>query len=100
MKIIVKCFVHQVLNKYASADTPPEFHAFGGDMSQFPDYLMIGPAEFEFDVPDSFNPIAAQVSALEKQAEKLAEEYRRNAAMIRDRISKLQCIENSPAGAL
>lgn len=99
MKITVTCFVHQMLNQYAAADTPPVFAAFAGDMSQYTDYLLIGPAEFEFEVPDTFNPIVAQVSALEKQAVKLGDEYRRNAAMISDRISKLLCIENSPSVA-
>jgi hypothetical protein len=101
VKILIKCLVHQAIDKYAAADAPPKFLAFPGDMTGIGGgcYLLIGPAEFEFEVPGDFNPIAAQVSALEKQADKLSEEYHRNAAVIRDRISNLQCIEHSPAGA-
>lgn len=97
MKITIQCLVHQVVDQYGPVDAPPKFAAHACDMSQFDGYVLIGPAQFEFEVPDSFNPTHAQVASLEQKLDKLADDYHCAAAMIRDRISKLQCIENSPA---
>lgn len=98
MKIKIKCLVHQLINGYEPADAPPKFVAYDCDMSQYDGYVLIGPTEFEFEVPEAFNPTQVQVANLEQKLGKLADDYHRAAAMIRERISKLQCIENSPAG--
>lgn len=97
MKTIIKCFVHHQPDHY-STDAAPVFNAYPFDMTE-QGYVLLGTADLEFEVPDNFNPLQSEISGLEKQLDMLAEKYHQNAAMIRDRISKLQCIENSPAGA-
>jgi len=97
MKIVIKCLVHQIIDPYGAPDAPPKFSAQACNMTQFDGYVLVGPAEFEFEVPDAFNPILAQVGALEKKLDKMSVEYQRNCAAIRSQISNLQCIENSPA---
>lgn len=92
----IQCLVHQ----YTNYSGQPVFQAHANDMSSFDGFVLVGPAEFEFEVPETFNPVQAEIAALEKKLSDAADEYHRNAAMIRDRISKLQCIENSPTGDL
>lgn len=67
------------------------------DMTQY-GYALIGPHTITFEVPDSFNPVAAEVNALKKQKDKLREEFNAQVARINDRITSLQAIEFSPAG--
>lgn len=87
----IKCLVHQMVG---STKLVP----FESDMSKY-GYILVGPAEFEFEMPADFNPVAAQITSLEKKLDAMSAEYQRNVAMIRNQISDLQCIEHSPAGA-
>jgi hypothetical protein len=91
MKTVIKGIVHTDMNT-------GDFTLFSSDMSKY-DYVVVGPASFEYDVPADFNPVLAQVTALEKKLDTLSEEYQRNVAAIRGQISNLQCIENSPGAA-
>lgn len=62
--------------------------------SEMPDhgYLTVMPYNLKFTVPADFNPVAAQVSALEAEREKLKKEFNNRIAKINDQISKLQAI--------
>lgn len=91
MKVTIKTIVHQDLHGNG-------FSVFASDMSEY-GYVMVGEAEFEYDVPDDFNPTAAKITTLEKKLDSMSAEYQRNCAAIRGQISDLQCIEHSPAGA-
>lgn len=91
MKATIKTILHQKL-------CSERFELFACDMSQY-GFIMIGPVEVEVDVPDDFNRTAAQITTLEKKLDTMSAEYQRNCAAIRGRISDLQCIEHSPAGA-
>ena len=65
----------------------------GADMSDH-GYIMVGPYEFEYTIPESYNPVAAEVSCLEKKLENLKEEHTRSVIAIERRIANLLCIEN------
>ena len=60
-------------------------------------YLYVCPHKVVAEVPATFNPIAAEVSALEKQRDKLRDEFNARVKQINDRIANLQCIEYTPA---
>lgn len=97
MKTSIKCCVHHCPNQYAEPGAAPVFQAFPFDMTS-QGYVLLGEAELVYEVPDDFNPLQSEINGLEKQLDLLAEQYHKNAATIRDRISNLQCIEHSPAG--
>jgi len=73
---------------------------YESDMSQY-GYLMVGPYthEFDYELPEGWDPTAAQVAALNKQKDALTDEFHRRVAQINDQISKLQCLEFTPEGA-
>lgn len=55
-------------------------------------YVVICEHTLTFEVPESFNPVAAQVSALESQREALKEKFYQRVEQINEEISKLQAI--------
>lgn len=63
------------------------------DMSEYGD-LLVGPytLEFEYELPEGWDPTAAQVAALNKQKDALTAEFHRRVAQINDQISKLQAL--------
>lgn len=50
----------------------------------------------EFETPDDFNPIAAEISALKQQKQRIQAEAQQKANEIDDRIAKISCIEYKP----
>lgn len=96
MKTVIKCLVHYQPNQYAPAGSPPALFVFPFDMSEH-GYVLLGTADFEYDLAEDFNPLQAEIGGLQKQLDILAEKYHTSAAAIRERISNLQCIEHAPA---
>lgn len=68
-----------------------KYFAHSADMTNWGD-VCLGKAEFEFTIPEDFNPVAAEVAMLEKKLGAMAAEYHTNAAKIKSRISDLQCL--------
>lgn len=66
------------------------------DMSEC-GYTKVMAHEFVVEIPDEFNPTAAQLDALEKTKTELSKEFNARIAQINDQISKLQCLEFTPA---
>lgn len=97
MKASIKCFVHYEPNEYAPADAPLVFAVYPFDMSEH-NRVLLSVVDVEFEIPDGFNPKLAEIAGLEKQLDLLAEKYHTGAVALRERISKLLCIENSPSG--
>lgn len=96
MKAVIKCLVHFQPNPYAPAGSAPALSIYPFDMSEH-GYVLIGSVDIEYDLPDDFNPLQAEIGGLNKQLDILAEKYHTSAAAIRERISNLQCIEHTPA---
>lgn len=70
-------------------------------VSEMPDYgyTTIMPHTITATVPTEFNPVAAEVSAIEKKLNAMASEYHSKAAQLKERIANLLCLENSPVEA-
>ena len=88
MKVTIKGFVHY----------KKETHCDWGDYRIFPyesnydDAVYIAPCSVEVEIPDDFNPIPAQVAALEKERREILAKSAKDVMMIDDRISKFTCI--------
>lgn len=67
-----------------------------GEMSKY-GYLTVCPHSFEFTVPAEFNPIAAEVSMLEKKLDEMNDEHAHQVKVVKDRIANLLCIEYTPS---
>lgn len=55
---------------------------------------LIGPASFEFTIPDTFNPTAAKIEALNDERRRASVEFSQKVREIDERISKLQALTN------
>lgn len=94
MKHTVKAFVHYRSNDFGK----PEFAIFPFDMSgTVTGGVLVGKQEVEVDVPDDFNPIAAQVGALKKAREQIVEQSTRDLKALDDQIANLLCLTNEVA---
>ncbi|MGI4815872.1 MAG: hypothetical protein ACRYG5_09940 [Janthinobacterium lividum] len=93
--IKVEGFIHA---RKESWETEFSYHFWKNDDMSDCGYVLVRPHTLEFDLPVEFNPIAAQVDALEKQKTKLGEEFAARVRQINEQISKLQCIEYAPSG--
>ena len=91
MKHTVKHIIHFRVSPYTGKE---EYILFASDLSNSGmDYVKVCETEVEFETPDDFNPILAQVDALKAQELKLCEEFRKRTKEIHDQISKLTCLE-------
>jgi hypothetical protein len=70
------------------------FHASDG-MTDY-GWTLVGPHEFEYTLPESFNPVAAEIAGLEKQLDKLNGQHMQRVQEIKGRIKDLQCLAYSP----
>lgn len=93
MKVTIKGYI---VGHHFSWEKQPSysFHANPLDSSGF---VTVMPHEFEVDVPEDFNLIAAQVASLEKTKEEFRAEFNKRVAYINDQISRLQCLEFNPS---
>lgn len=71
----------------------PEYVMFTSDRQGDKYYTLIGPAEFAYDIPADFNPVAAKLSALEAEKQKIRAAFAAKVAEIDDAINKLQALE-------
>ena len=69
-----------------------------GEMSEH-GYITVAPHDLEFTVPATFNAVAAEVAAIEKKLDTMADEYHGKVANLKERIASLLCIENKPSVA-
>lgn len=53
---------------------------------------LIGPTEFQYTIPEDFNPIAQKVAALQKEKERIGAEFAARVRQIDDEIGKLTAI--------
>lgn len=65
------------------------------DMSEY-GYITVCPHDIEIPMPAEFNPVAAEVSMLEKKLNVMANEHAQKVKQIKDRIANLLCIEYTP----
>jgi hypothetical protein len=70
-----------------------EYRFFSTDTMGDKFYTLIGPVEFTYDIPDSFNSTAAKVAALEAERDRISAEFAAKVRDINARISNLQALE-------
>lgn len=87
--ITINGFIHAQKAQFSDAVTYQFMTS--KDMSEY-GYMLICPHDMTFTIPAEFNPVAAEVSILEKKKDKLADEYHGAVRQINDRISSLLCI--------
>lgn len=66
------------------------FHGF--EMTDY-GYTTVMPFSIEVDIPDDFDPIAAQVAALKAEKIKLMADFQNRVTEIERKISELTCLE-------
>lgn len=72
---------------------------FSFDATTAGDYILVCPHEFEVEIPDTFDPVSAEVDLLNKKIESIQKESDLKVLQIQQRISSLLCIENNPSGS-
>ena len=58
-------------------------------------YTLIGPAQFTYEIPADFNPVAAKIAALEKERDAVRAEFAKQVRQLDERIANLQALEHS-----
>lgn len=89
MKVTIKGLVHEVENGWGDK----EYRLFKYDQSDKYTAAVIGPAEFEFEVPDDFNPIPAKLAAIEQAKQKARAEYMAKVEELNEQASKLTALK-------
>lgn len=82
-------FLHFDPNGYPE----PMFCAHSFDMTSC-GYVLVNKQTVELEVPDNFDPVPAQVSALKAEREQIAKKFGAKLMELDDRIGKLLCLPN------
>jgi len=93
MKVKITAHIHSL--KY-SWDNEGAYQVFSWKFDDTDNRTYVGEQEIEVDVPDSYDPRAQQIAALEKQKKKVMADYQEMVTDINDHISKLQALEYTP----
>lgn len=97
MKIVLSGFVH-FMPKNSSLyveDEPQKLQFFTFDATNSGmGYTLVGPTSFEYELPDNWNPIAAEIAGLHAQQAAALSSYQSAVAKINERLSKLQALTN------
>ena len=88
----LKTTVHTYYNKYSWEDKGV-YHVYSHKFEDTEYQTHIGEQEIEIDVPDNYDPTAAQIAALEAMKSKAMADFHETVMKINDKISKLQAIE-------
>ena len=83
-------FVHYSPPLYAGDE--PHYSFFSWDATS-QGYLAIAPYTMEFELPADWNPVAAEVQALQAKKAAALAEYQKRVADINEQLSKLQALE-------
>ena len=90
--ITVSGYMHYSRSKY---DAEGRYTFFSFDASKGDaDYILIAPHSFEYELPPTFSPVAAQVAALQAQRDEAAKTFADTVRRIDEEIGKLTAITN------
>ena len=93
--INISGFMHYSRSKFTDAES---FTFFSFDASKGdPDYVLVGPVSFEYELPSDFHPIGTAVAALQKQRDAAAKAFSDTVRAIDEQIAKLTAIEHTEA---
>jgi hypothetical protein len=88
MKVKIKGIVHEV--DYGHG--PKYYMIFSTDCSD-KYYAAIGPAEFEYEVPEGFDPRPAKVAAIDAAITQARADFTRLLNELQEQKNKLLCLE-------
>jgi hypothetical protein len=71
----------------------PDYAFFSSDCQGDRWYTLIGPAEFTYEIPAGFNPVARKLATLEAEKQKVRAAFAAKVAEIDEAIGKLQALE-------
>lgn len=93
-KVTISGFVYHYQAKW---DNEPTFRFAQWDSwgDNDPDYALIGPASFEYELPDNFSPVPAKLAALEKVKQQVRAEFSKRVKELDDQINSLLALEMS-----
>ena len=92
MKVTISGVVHW--HKYTWSDKAT-YELHNTDMSDYGhQFVPIGPASFEFDVPDDFDYISGQIKTMKAEKEKILADAHVKAMNIDAQIQELLCLEH------
>jgi len=92
VKITTKQLIHAKRSDFTGVVS---YHFFECDMSAY-GYVPVVEQEITIDVPDEFNPVAAEIEMLRAAQKKMQADAQVKANHIEDQISKLSCLEYTP----
>ena len=92
MKILTTIHVHYQKHSW---ETEGKFIVFYVQLDDTEDRTYVGEQEIEIEVPDSYDPRAQQVAALETLKKKVMADYQKSVMDINHRISKLLALEHT-----
>jgi hypothetical protein len=75
-----------------SWETTSSFAIAGSDNCGCENYTYVGPVEIHYAIPDSYNPTAVKLAALQAKREEAAREFAATVRAIDEQISKLQAL--------
>jgi hypothetical protein len=88
--VTISGYVYEVEYGYS---TEKEYRFFGIDTMGDKHYTLIGPVQFDYTIPEDFNPTAQKLAALEKEKQAVRSAYLQKVREIEERISNLQALE-------
>jgi LmbE family N-acetylglucosaminyl deacetylase len=88
----VKTTVHIYHSQY-SWEKKAKFQVYSLKIDDTEHMTYVGSQEIEIDVPDSYDPTAQKIAALEEHKKQVMANYQKTVNEINERISKLQAIE-------
>ena len=90
MKTTIKGFVHMSTNSWSRG----ELHLYGCDMSDCNlGAVLVKEVDFDFDMPDDFDPRPAQIKALQEKQTQAAADFHALQTDIMRQINDLQALE-------
>ena len=97
MTITLKIFVHyRRKESWEDPNSPPNFVVFSSDMSDY-GYTLLSELEVSFTPPEDFNPVSAEVAAIEAAKSKAVAVYHESVKHLNDQLSKWLAITNEVA---
>jgi len=91
----VKITVH-IYHSHYSWEKEAKFHVYPFKVDDTEHLTYVGTQQVEIEVPDSYDPRAQKIAALEAQKKKVMADFQNTVDDINERISKLQAIEYTP----
>lgn len=97
MTITLKTFVHyRHKESWEDPNSPPKFAIFSSDMSAY-GYTLLSELELSYTPPEEFNPVSAEVAAIEAAKIKAVAVYQASVKRLNDQLSKWLAITNEVA---